>query len=338
MKDPRFEPDRTHPVQLGYGLSSEEHPPRRLVELAVRAERAGFSFAGISDHFHPWTSRQGQSSFVWAVIGAIANATDQLSLMTGVTCPIMRVHPAILAQATATTAVLMPRRFTFGVGTGEHLNEHITGEHWPPIDVRLEMLEEAITVIRELWKGKNTSHRGRHFTVEDARIFSVPDVAPPVVVAATGMKAAEFAGRIGDGLVSTAPKAEVVDAFRAAGGRDKPVYGQVTVCYAADEAQARATAHEWWPTAGIPGELGQELRLSAYFEQAAQHVTPEEVAARIVCGPDRDRHVEAIAEFVRAGFDHVYVHQVGPRQDEFFAFYEREIIPSLRTDLVGAQR
>jgi G6PDH family F420-dependent oxidoreductase len=317
-------------AELGYALSSEEHPPAELVRLACRAEEAGFTFAAISDHFHPWTDRQGQAPFVWSVIGGIAMATDRLRLGTGVTCPTVRIHPAIIAQAAATTAAMMPGRFFLGVGTGENLNEHILGDHWPPVDVRLEMLEEAVEVIRKLWQGDLCSHDGNHYVVENARLYTLPEELPPIIVAAGGTKAATLAGRIGDGFWSTSPERDLLDDFEAAGGSG-PRYGHVKVCWATDEAQARSTAHEWWPNAGIPGQLGQELPLPSHFEQAATLVTPEALAEKLALGPDPDRHVEAIQKFVDAGYDHVYVHQIGPDQDGFFDFYAKEVLPRLQS-------
>src|SRR5918992_1400453 len=195
-------------VDVGYALSSEEHSPNDLVRYARRAEEAGFTFALISDHYHPWIDRQGHSSFVWNVIGGIAQATERLRLGTRVTCPTIRIHPAIVAQAAATAAALMPGRFFLGVGSGENLNEHVVGERWPPLAVRLEMLEEAIEAIRELWTGKLVSHRGKHYTIENARLYTLPDEPPPLVVAAAGPNAAELAGRMGDGLVGVSPQAE----------------------------------------------------------------------------------------------------------------------------------
>jgi G6PDH family F420-dependent oxidoreductase len=313
-------------VELGYALSSEEHTPQDLVRNAVAAERAGFTFALISDHFHPWTDQQGQSPFVWSVIGAIAEATDRMRLGTGVTCPTMRIHPAVIAQAAATSELLMPGRFFLGVGTGENLNEHVLGLRWPPPEERLEMLDEAIDVMRELWKGELVTHRGAHYTVSQARLYSVPAEPPPVAVAAAKPEAAELAGRIGDAFVATAPDAELIERFEQAGGNGKPRYGQVTVCWAETEREAIETAHRWWPNAALEGELGQELPLPRHFEQAAATLSPEQVAESVVCGPDADRHREAIKEFEDAGFDHVYVHQVGPDQEGFMRFYEREIL------------
>ena len=316
-------------TELGYALSSEEFTPNELVHNARRAEEAGFTFALISDHFHPWIDRQGHSPFVWNVIGGIAQATQRLRLGTGVTCPTMRIHPAIIAHAAATSAAMMPGRFFLGVGTGENLNEHILGDHWPPADVRREMLEEAVEVIRLLWEGGQQSYYGAYYTVENARLYTLPDEPPPVVVAASGTKAAELAGRIGDGFVGTSPDQEVLSAFNAAGGRGKPRYGQVSVCYAPDEATARRIAFEYWPIAGLKGELSQELPAPAHFEQAAQLVTEDAVAEAVVCGPDPERHLAQITQYAEAGYDHVYVHNIGPDQEGFFRFYEREILPNL---------
>ena len=316
-------------VELGYSLSSEEHRAADLVAYARRAEEVGFPFAVISDHFHPWTDRQGQSPFVWSVIGAIAQATERLRLGTGVTCPTVRIHPAIVAQAAATCADLMPGRFFLGVGSGENLNEHILGGRWPSVDVRLEMLEEAVHVIRLLWEGKLTDHVGTHFTVENARLYSLPDELPPLYVAGSGDKAAGLAGRIGDGFIGVSPSGSVVEAFSRAGGASKPRYGQMTVCWAEDEATARKTALEWWPNLAVPGQLSQELPLPSHFEQAA-HLVREEDMEVIPLGPDPDRHLAAIEEYAKAGYDHVYVHQIGPDQAGFFDFYQREILPRSR--------
>jgi coenzyme F420-dependent glucose-6-phosphate dehydrogenase len=318
-------------VSLGYTLSSEERTPRELVALAARAEEAGFEFALVSDHYHPWIDEQGESPFVWGVIGAIAEATERLSLGTGVTCPTMRMHPALVAQAAATSAALMPGRFFLGVGTGENLNEHILGERWPSADERLEMLEEAIELIRELWQGELVSWRGRYFTVDRARLYSLPDEPPPLAVAAAAPKAARLAGRAGDALISVAPERETVENFESAGGDGKPRYGQLHVCWAEREEDAIETARRVWPNAALPGDLGQELALPRHFQQATSALSAEQVTGAVICGPDPERHSQAIEEFTDAGFDHVYVHQIGPDQEGFFRFYEREILPALVT-------
>ena len=314
---------------LGYKLSSEEFGPRDLVRVARLAEESGFRFALISDHFHPWTDAQGQSPFVWSVLGGLAEATSRLVIGTGVTCPTIRTHPAIVAQAAATAAVMLQGRFFLGVGTGENLNEHIVGARWPSVDVRQAMLEEAVAVIRQLWRGGYQDHHGRFYTVENARISTRPDTLPPIMVAASGSKSAQLAGRIGDGLVATEPAREVVEHFEAAGGRGKPRYAEITVCWARDEASARRTAHRQWPIAAMPGPLTSELPVPAHFQAAAESVTEDAVAEVVVCGPDSGRHLAGIRQYVDAGFDHVCVHQIGPDQEGALRFYAREVLPQL---------
>lgn len=313
-------------VEIGYAISSEEHQPNDIVRHARLAEEAGFTYALISDHYHPWIDAQGHSPFVWAVIGGIATATERLRLGTGVTCPTIRIHPAIIAQAAATAGAMMPGRFFLGVGSGEALNEHITGEQWPETEIRQEMLEEAVEVIRLLWQGGNQSHHGTYYTVENARIYTLPEEPAPIMVAASGESAAELAGRIGDGLIGTAPDKATIDAFTKAGGKG-PRYGQMTVCWNESEAKALETAHKIWPNSGLPGELGQELPTPTHFEQAAQLVTPEKLAESVVVGPDPSKYLDMIDQFDQAGFDHVYIHQVGPDQEGFIRFAEREILP-----------
>jgi len=316
-------------VRIGYKLSSEEFGPNELVRYAEMAEASGFEFALISDHYHPWIDKQGQSPFVWAVIGGVAHAARRLRLGTGVTCPTVRIHPAIIAQAAATAAVMMPGRFFLGVGTGENLNEHVVGERWPETEVRQDRLEEAVAVLRLLWQGGYRSHHGRHYTVENARIYTLPEQPPAIMVAAGGPKSAELAGRIGDGLIGTEADANTIKQFEAAGGKGKPRYGEHTVCWAKDERTARRIAHEQWPTAASPSGLAWELPLPRHFESVAELVTEDAVAESVTCGPDPERHVKAIEEFAKAGYDHVCVHQVGSDQEGFFRFYEREVLPRL---------
>ena len=315
-------------TEYGFSLSSEEHPPNDLVAFARRAEEVGFTFALISDHFHPWVDAQGNSPFVWSVIGAIAATTERLRLGTGVTCPTVRIHPAIIAQAAATSEAMMPGRFFLGVGTGENLNEHILGDRWPETDVRLEMLEEAIEVIRLLWEGGMQSHRGEYYEVENARIYTLPDPPPPIYVAASGEKAATLAGRIGDGLVSTTPSSDVIEAWKKAGGSG-PAYGHLTVCWAEDADTAKKTLYERWPNAGIKGELSQELPLPAHFQQAAEMVDPDELAESLPHGPDPATYLESLREYVEAGYTHLYVHQIGTDQEGFFRFWQEELAPKL---------
>ena len=313
--------------ELGYSLSSEEHGPRDLVGFAKAAEDAGFTYALISDHYHPWADAQGNSPFVWSVIGGIAQATERIRLGTGVTCPTMRIHPAIIAQAAATSAAMMPGRFFLGVGTGENLNEHILGAKWPAPDERLEMLEEAVEVIRLLWQGGYQTHRGRHYTVEQARIYTLPEQLPEIAVAAAQPRAAELAGRIGDAFVAVEPNGQLVQNFEQNGGSGKPRYGHMTACWAETEDEAKRIAHENWPNAGLEGPLSQELALPAHFEAAAGMVEPDDLAETMPLGPDPERYLEQITAFEDAGFDHVYIHQVGDDQEGFMRFARRELMP-----------
>jgi G6PDH family F420-dependent oxidoreductase len=321
--------------EVGYFLSSEEFGPAELVRNAARAEQAGFRSALISDHYHPWIDKQGHSPFVWSVIGGIAQVSETLTLGTGVTCPIIRTHPAIIAQAAATAACMMPGRFFLGVGAGENLNEHITGQRWPEPEVRLQMLEEAVEVMRLLWEGGSQSHHGRYFNVENARVYDLPDSLPPIVMAAGGSSSAELAGSIADGLITTSPSPELVERFRSEGSRDRPVYGKISVCWAETEGEARRTAYEYWPTSALSG-VNWELPLPENFEAAAKIVREEDVAKEVVCGADPGVHKAKLEEYFEAGYDRVYVHQVGPDQEGFFRFYEREVLPSLAPAREGA--
>jgi coenzyme F420-dependent glucose-6-phosphate dehydrogenase len=317
-------------VELGYKLSSEEQAPAALVKHAQLAEAAGFSFALISDHYHPWIDRQGQSPFVWSVIGALAQATTRLRIGTAVTCPSFRIHPAIIAQAAATSAAMMPGRFFLGLGTGENLNEHVIGGGWPETEVRQERLAEAIDILRRLFEGRNTSYRGRHFTVENARLYTLPPQPPPILIAAGGRAGAELAGRLGDGMIGTDADAELLETFAQAAGSDKPRYAELTVCWAEDEAAGRRTAREVWPTAAMESALSWELPLPSHFEAVASLVTEDAVAESVTCGPDPDAHIKAIKRYADAGYDHICVHQVGPDQEGFFEFYRQSILPRLQ--------
>jgi coenzyme F420-dependent glucose-6-phosphate dehydrogenase len=313
-------------AEIGYALASEDWSPGDLVGLARGAEESGFEYALISDHIHPWIDKQGNSAFVWSVIGAIAEATEQLRVGTGVTCPLIRIHPAIIAHAAATCACLMPGRFFLGLGTGENLNEHVLGDRWPAPDERIEMLEEAIEVMRLLWQGGEQTHRGKHYTVDHCRVYNLPDDPIELAIAAGQPIAAKLAGRLGDALVSTAPDESIVGTFDEAGGEGKPRYGMIHVCYGEDEEEAKQLAADLWPNLALKGELSRELARPKDFEDAAAMVTPDDVAETVPCGPDADRHREAIKEYEDAGYDHVFVHQIGPDQAGFFRFYESEIL------------
>lgn len=314
-------------TELGYFLSSEEHGPKALVEQAQRAEAAGFHAVSISDHFHPWLDSQGQSPFVWTTIGGIA-ATTALQVTTAVTCPTLRIHPAVVAQAAATASAALDGRFRLGVGTGERLNEHVLGQHWPPAEVRRDMLVEAVALMRALWAGDVVTRHGRHFTTENARIYTTPPADIPVLVSAFGPEAADAAAEIGDGLVSTSPAGEIVERYRAQGGTG-PAVATVKVCWGTDEVSARETAHRLWASSGVPGESTQELAMPAHFEQAAALVTPEQLAEKIPCGPDPQRHLDAIRQYVDAGFDEVHIGQIGPDQASFLRFFRDELAPRL---------
>jgi G6PDH family F420-dependent oxidoreductase len=320
---------------IGYFLSSEEHPGSELVKAAVLAERAGFPAAWISDHFHPWLDEQGHSPFVWSVLGAIAAATDRLRLTTAVTAPIMRIHPAIIAQAAATTAELFERcgsggagRFTLGLGTGEALNEHILGDQWPRPEVRLDMLEEAVAIIRALWSGKTVDHDGEHYVVENARLYTLPQTPPQILVSGFGPKAIERAAHVADGYITTSPDADAIKHYREAGGKGRLQAG-VKVCWHEDKQQAVKIAHKYWRNSLVPGQLAQELAMPTFFDQASELVTEQMVAEKMTCGNDPEEHVKAILEYVDAGFDEVYVAQMGPDQEGMIAFYEREVLPRL---------
>jgi G6PDH family F420-dependent oxidoreductase len=312
---------------IGFSLSSEEHPGSDLVRFGAMAADHGFADIIISDHFHPWNDAQGHSPFVWGVLGGLAVAAPEARLGTGVTCPTVRVHPAITAQAAATAAE-MATDFFLGVGTGEHLNEHVLGDRWPAADQRLEMLEEAVDVMRQLWTGEEISYEGDHYEVEAARIYTLPSRPIPIYVSAFGPKAAELAARIGDGVVNTGPAAEIVERYRAAGGQG-PAIAATKACWADDEAEARRTVARLWPNQGLPGQLAQERRTPAFFEQACELVDEDRAVGPTPVGPDPEVHVASIRSHLDAGYDQVFVHQIGPDQEGFLRFYRAEVLPRL---------
>ncbi len=313
---------------FGYTLSSEEHAPGELVRHAVRAEECGFDFVGISDHYHPWIRAQGHSPFVWTVLGAAAEATSHIRFGVGVCCPTTRVHPAIVAQAAATTSQLLRDRFFLGLGTGEALNEHILGHRWPPPAVRTDMLAEAVEVIRRLWTGETVDHEGRFYRVENARLFDPPEGSVPICISAFGPGSADLAARIGDGYWGTSPSPELVDRYRAGGGTG-PAIAQLHVCWATDEDAARRTAAEVWPNAGITGQMSQDLPTWTHFEEAASMLTPGQATGSIPCGPAVEPVLESVRRYEEAGYDHLYFHQIGPDQEGFFGFWNRELRPAL---------
>jgi coenzyme F420-dependent glucose-6-phosphate dehydrogenase len=314
-------------LELGYWLSSEEHSAASLIANAVRCERSGFRTAMISDHFAPWIPVQGQSPFVWSTLGGIASATSGLRVGTGVTAPLHRMHPVMVAQAAATIETMMPGRFFLGLGTGENLNEHVTRKRWPTAPERRHALREGLDIIRALWAGETVSRSDGSFEVERAQLFTRPDTPPPVVIAASGKKTAKLAGELADGLLGLEPDPDIVDVFEAEGGQDCPRLAQLQVCWAPTESEARCVAHRWWPIAGLPPGLLTELARPEDFAAAAELVTEDDVAEHVTCGPDPDVHAAAIHRLVAAGFTTIYLHQVGPNQDGFLDFCQRELLP-----------
>lgn len=325
-------------TKIGYSLITEEHPPHRLIEHAKQAEATGFNHITVSDHFHPWLSSQGHSPFVWNILGALAVATESIEIGTAVTCPTRRYHPAIVAQAAATTAAMLEGRFHLGVGSGEALNESILGEHWPDADTRHRMLKEAVAMIRELWKGESTTLHGDFFKVENATIFTLPKTLPPIYVAASGEKAAELAGEIGDGFWGLAPDAELLKQFDSAGGKGKPKYGQFHVCVAESESVARKIAHQRWANTGLKGEMMAVLPTPAHFEQACELVTEEMVAEKVICSADPEQHIAKIKEYFKAGYTAVSVHQIGEDHQPFFELYNNEVLPAFEPAMSGKKR
>jgi G6PDH family F420-dependent oxidoreductase len=314
-------------MRIGYFLSTEEYSPAELVAQAAAAERAGFTGLWISDHFHPWNNEQGNSPLVWSMIGAISQVCD-LHVTTAVTCPTVRIHPAIIAQAAGTSAELLRGRFTLGVGTGEALNESILGGPWPPLDVRLEMLEEAVALIRKLLTGEVVTEHGSYYSVDHARIYNAPDTPPEIYVSAFGPKAAEVAARIGDGYIGTAPDAELVTRFKdASGGR--PAQGGAKVAFAPTREEGWEHAHRLWPNAGLPGELAQILPTPEHFEQATELVTMESTRDSVVAGNDPADHLRQIQEYADAGYDELYLANMGPHALDMIDFYGKEVLPSL---------
>ncbi|QNG21171.1 TIGR03557 family F420-dependent LLM class oxidoreductase [Rhodococcus triatomae] len=315
-------------MRLGYKLLAEAYGPKEIVAQAVAAEAAGFDFVEVSDHYHPWLYSHGHSGFVWSMLAAIAVRTEQLELATGVTCPTTRIHPAIVAQAAATTAILADGRFTLGVGSGERLNEHVVGGGWPSADIRHEQLTEALEIIRRLWSGGYHSYRGRHLALDDARVFDLPETPPQIVVAAGGARAATLAADHGDGLFATEPRSELVEAYRQSGGSG-PRYGEVPLAWAPDEDTAVASAHEKFRFGVLGWKVQAELPNPINFEAAASWVRPEDMREAFACGPDVDRHVEVARGFVDAGFDHLALINAGPDVDGFFTFFTEELRPRL---------
>src|SRR3954471_15124011 len=291
--------ERNAVAEIGYTMMCEQRSPKDLVDDLVHAERAGFDFSVISDHFHPWLEEQGHSGYAWSILGAAAQATERIPLMSYVTCPIIRYHPAIVAQKAATMALLSDGRFRLGLGSGENLNEHVVGRRFPPVDIRHEMLIEAVEIIRLLWGGGYVTYHGKYFDVETAKLFDRPEVPPPLGIACSGKKICEIAGRLAGVMPATEPKAELVQHFAAAGGAGKPVVGQPLLCWGADEAACRQLGREqrgWggsgWDVRGWT--VMAELPNPSNFERLLEMVSEEQVAEHIPCGPDTERIVQAV--------------------------------------------
>jgi G6PDH family F420-dependent oxidoreductase len=324
-------------VAFGYSLLCEQRGPRELVSDGVAAERAGFDFAVISDHYFPWLDAQGHAPHAWPVLGAVASATRRMPLMTYVTCPILRYHPAVVAQQAATVALLAgDGRFTLGLGAGESLNEHVVGQGWPPVNVRHEMLAEAVEIIGELFTGGYVDLRGEHYRVDSAKLWDVPDGGVPLAVAVSGMQSVQRFAPVADAMVATDPLPSLVADFDAVAGVALPKIGQQPISWGTDREQAVARAHEQFRWFAGGWKVNAELPGTAAFAAATRFVTPEDVASAFPCGPDVSAHVAAVQPFVDAGFTHVALVQVGGEtQPEFIAFAERELLPALRTAYGG---
>src|SRR3954454_6522196 len=314
-------------------MMCEQSPPDWLVRDLQLAEQAGFDFAVISDHYQPWLQSQGHSGYAWSILGAAAQATERIPLMTYVTCPTLRYHPAVVAQKAATVQILSGGRFRLGLGAGENLNEHVVGKGWPMPGVRHEMLSEAVDVIAGLFDGEESfNYRGKHYDVESARLWDLPDERVPIGIAVSGPDSCKLAGEKGDVLVAVEPKEELVEMFDAAGGSGKPRVGQIAIAYDKDRDAAVQRAHEQFRWFGLGWKVNADLTGPPAFESATELVTPEQVAEQLPCGPDVDEHVRKIKPYVDAGFDEIALVQIGAdAQDDFMGWAERELLPALRS-------
>ncbi|PRY32251.1 TIGR03557 family F420-dependent LLM class oxidoreductase [Pseudosporangium ferrugineum] len=316
-------------MKVGYKLAAEGFGPKELIAQAVQAERAGFDFVEISDHYHPWLDVQGHSPFAWTVLGGIAARTSRIGLATGVTCPTVRYHPAIIAQAAATLAIMSDDRFTLGIGAGERLNEHVVGQGFPSVRGRHELLREALEIIKLLWQGGYRSYEGKHLRLEDARVFDLPDRLPVIAVAAGGRDAAAMAGELGDGLFTTEPRTDLVEAYRAAGG-DGPRYAEVPMAWATtEEAGVReALRTTRWALTGW--KVMSELPNPANFEAASATVREEDIRGQFAVGPDPEPYVEAVRTYVEAGYDHIVLQNAGPDPEGFIDFFQKDLGDRIR--------
>ncbi|HEY6738852.1 MAG TPA: LLM class F420-dependent oxidoreductase [Actinopolymorphaceae bacterium] len=323
--------EREGMTDFGYTMMCEQAGPERLVHDVQAAERAGFDFAVISDHYFPWLDSQGHSPYAWSVLGAAAYATGSIELMTYVTCPLFRYHPAVVAQKAATIQLLADGRFTLGLGAGENLNEHVVQAGWPPVDVRHDMLTEAIQIIRRLWTGEYLNFDGDHYDVFSAKLWDIPETLPPIGIAVSGARSCRLAGSLGDVMIATDPDPKLVERFEDAGGRGKPKVGQIAVSYDTDEKAAVQRAYEQFRWSAGGWKVNAELPGPSAFEAATEYVRQEDIAELIPCGADVDRHVNAIEPYIDAGFTHVALVQVGgAQQGAFIEWAERELLPALR--------
>jgi G6PDH family F420-dependent oxidoreductase len=320
-------------TQFGYTMMCEQSPPDQLVRDVQKAEAAGFDFSVISDHFQPWLEEQGHSGYAWSILGAAAQATERIPLMTYVTCPILRYHPAIVAQKAATVQILSGGRFRLGLGAGENLNENVVGKRWPMVGVRHEMLGEAVDVISGLFDGEESfNYRGRYFDVESAKLWDLPEQRVPIGIAVSGPESCKLAGEKADLLVAVEPKADLVEMFDEAGGSGKARVGQIAIAYDEDRDAAVKRAHEQFRWFGLGWKVNADVPGPSGFHGATQFVRPEDVAEQLPCGPDVDEHVEKIKPFIDAGFTEIALVQIGAdHQDAFVAWAEKELLPALRS-------
>jgi G6PDH family F420-dependent oxidoreductase len=317
-------------IKFGYKLMTEEHGPTALVENSLRAEAAGFDFVSISDHFHPWLEAQGHAPFAWSVLGAIAHATSRIGIATGLTCPIIRYHPAIIAQAAATIAVMSENRFTLAIGAGERLNEHVTGARWPSVPERHAMLGEAIDIFRTLWGGGVHSWKGAHFEIDHAQLYDLPSAPIAVVVGVSGPHSVALAADKADGIMATEPKAELVKGFKARAAGPGPCYSEVALAYAPSEEEGRKLAYDRFRFSALGWAVNSELPSVQGFEAASRFMTPADLAESIPAGPDPETHLAAIRKHIEAGFDHIVLVGIGPEQEKFANFFEKELRPRLK--------
>ncbi len=315
----------------GYTLMTEQSGPKELVRYAVAAEEAGFDFEVSSDHYSPWLTSQGHAPYAWTVLGAVAQATGRVELMTYVTCPTVRYHPAVVAQKAATLQLLADGRFTLGLGAGENLNEHVVGEGWPAVDARHDMLEEAIAIIRALHTGELVTFDGEYFRVDSARIWDLPDQPVPIGVAVSGDKSVTTFAPLADHLIQVQPEKEVVDQWSGAHEGSSRVIGQLPICWGPDKDAAIAQAHDQFRWFGGGWAVNADLPTPAGFAAASQFVRPEDVADAIACGPDLDELAESARPFLDAGFTDIAFVQVGDEgQDRFLAEAAGPLLEKLR--------